>query len=657
MAREIFHKLASIEEARELIFKQFNPAPVGVEEVPLTEAYGRVLAEDVISLIDVPPFDRASMDGYAVKAEDTFGADEANPIQLKVIGRIKAGQQPEVEVNHGEAVEIATGAPLPRGANAVVMVEYTAERNGTLYIYRAVSPGENVMSAGSDLMIGERALRKGTLLHAREIAVLAALGFSKVKVYKKPKIAIFSTGDELQPVDEPLKPWKIYDVNTYTLAAEVQRCGCTPIIKGILPDNFPLICNALQEALSEADVVLISGGTSAGEGDLVYRALESLGPPGILIHGLSIKPGKPTVIASAKGKPIFGLPGYPVSALMVFMELVEPFLLNLAGLPAATRKAVKAVVPLRLSGAKGRRWLLPVSLVKRADGTLAAYPLLGGSGAVTSLAYADGYITVSEHIDILEENTPVEVKLFKEESSIPDLVFIGSHCLGVDLLLSLLEKEGFTVKAIYVGSLGGVQAIRRGEADVAGLHLLDERTLTYNTFILDEYSLRGTAILIRGYARVQGIAVAKGNPKGIQGVSDIIDSDVQFINRVKGTGTRVLFDYLLKEEAASRGLSFEEVKRRVKGYLWEARTHSAVAAAIAQGRADAGLTLQAFAEKYGLDFIPLQKEYYDFLIHAKSLEKPAVKCFIELLKSEEFHRMLEHYTGYEALPDSGHPVE
>lgn len=653
MERRIFHKLVSLDEARRIVLDTFKPAPLGVEEAPLLEAQGRVLAEDLYSQVDVPPFDRALMDGYAVRAEDTFGADEAHPAQLKVIGRIKAGDIPSQEVGSREAVEIATGAPLPRGANAVVMVEYTSERDGMLQVYRPVSPGENVMSAGSDLMIGERALRRGTVLGAREIAVLAALGVANVKVYRKPRVAIFSTGDELQQVGEPLKPWKLYDVNTYALAAEVRRCGCQPIVKGILPDDYTTILTSLREALKTADVVLVSGGTSAGAGDLVYRALESLGPPGILIHGLSIKPGKPTVVASAQGKPVFGLPGYPVSALMVFVEVVEPLLLKLSGLPASPRPSIDAVLSTRLTGAKGRRWLVPVSLVKRSDDTLAAYPLLAGSGAITSLAYADGYFIVPESADVVEENSRIQVKLFKELSSLPDLVFIGSHCLGADMLLSKLEVEGYNAKVIYTGSLGGVQAIKRGEADVAGLHLLDEKTLTYNIFILDEYELRGSAVLVRGYTRVQGIAVAKGNPKNIREISDIVDGDVLFINRVRGTGTRVLFDYLLKEEASKRGLSFEEVKRMVKGYRWEAKTHSAVAAAIAQGRADAGITLKAFADKYGLDFIPLQEEHYDFLIKRESLNKPAVQRLLEMMKTGVLSKLLSELPGYKALPDTG----
>ncbi len=328
--RKVFRDVVTIDESRKLLFTHFKPERK-TEVVPLHLATGRVLARDVYALTDVPPFDRATMDGYAVRAEDTFDAEEDNPVTLKVLGEVEAGKKPEVEVERGKAVEIATGAMVPKGANAVVMVEYTRRRGDEIDVFRPVSPGENIMYAGSDVMAGELIAREGTKLTHREIGLMAACGISEVEVYRKPRVAVISTGNELVRPGEKLEEGKIYDVNSYSIAAAVEENGGEAIIIGIARDNEEEMRSTIAKALKEADFVITSGSTSAGAGDVMYRILDDFNP-GVIVHGIAIKPGKPAVIALSDSKPIFGLPGYPTSAMTVFEVIVAPIIREMAGI-------------------------------------------------------------------------------------------------------------------------------------------------------------------------------------------------------------------------------------------------------------------------------------------------------------------------------------
>src|SRR3972149_4652624 len=329
--RKVFRTLVTIEEALAELHKHFSPAPASMDEVRVSDAMGRTLAQDVVAQIDVPGFDRASMDGYAVIAEDTFDADDDDPRTLEIIGRFEAGQQISTSVDRGEAIEISTGAPVPRGSNAVVMVEHTRHVDSTLEIFRSAVPGENIAAAGSDIMTGELVLRKGETITPREVGVLAALGTERVKVFGRPRVAILSTGNELLPPRAPLTYGKIYDINASAIAASVVECGGEPTSLGIVPDDPVAMEQKLKQALQQAELVLTSGSTSAGAGDLVYRIIDRLGKPGVLVHGISVKPGKPALVAVVNGKPLIGLPGYPTSALMIFHALVAPILREMSG--------------------------------------------------------------------------------------------------------------------------------------------------------------------------------------------------------------------------------------------------------------------------------------------------------------------------------------
>ncbi len=614
-----------------------------IEEVHLFNSVNRILAEDVISNVDVPPFDRSKMDGYAVKSEDTYDAEEDNPITLKIIDSVKAGEYSNREIKHNQCIEIATGAPIPKGANAVVMVEYTEkdEDSNTVKIYKPVSPHENIQYCGSDIMAGELVLRKDIPLSPRDIGALSAVGKYKIKVYKnnddngtnnnndsntnnnkdntnnnddkaiKSKnilnIALISTGNELISPNEPLAPYKIYDVNTYTLASSIIEKGWNFKFYGIVNDNEEDLKNIIKNALNDDinnDIIILSGGTSAGVGDLTSKVIEELGGK-VLVHGIKIKPGKPTIIGKIEDKLVVGLPGYPTSCLTIFNVLFNEH-----------GRTIKGNFPVRYLSAKGRTEYLPVSVIKGKNDYI-VYPITKGSGAITSLTYADGYIVIDENREILE-NEEVEVHLFGDIKF--GLNIIGSHCIGID---EILRKGRIFAKTINVGSLGGLMAIKRGETDIAGIHLLADNG-EYNIPFIKKYKVKN-AILVRGYIRKQGFMFKK--ELGINDINDIVKNikKYKFINRNKGAGTRLLFDKFLKEN--------EIDKKDINGYEIEAKTHSAVGASVAMGKVDIGIGIETIAEKYKLGFIPIGDEHYDFLIRADKFDDEDVQKFIDTLKN------------------------
>ncbi len=649
-----------MEEALEALGRYYVASPVGVEDIGVSQAYGRILAEDTVSRLDVPGFDRALMDGYAVRAQDTFGAEEDRSETLRLVGVVEPGQRPRVEVGEREAVEIATGAAMPKGANAVVMVEYTSLKRHLVEVFKPVAPGENVMAAGSDIMTGELILKAGRRLTPREMGVAAALGLSRIRVYRRPTVAIISTGNEVVSPGKPLAYGKVFDINSSSLAGAVVEAGAEPLIMGVVQDDEVMMKNALRRALSKADIVLTSGSTSAGAGDMMYRVIGELGAPGVLVHGLSFKPGKPAVVAVVEGKPVIALPGYPTSALMVFSVLVLPLLTVLAGQTGFTEGGrVEAKTAYRVFAGKGRRELLPVHVVADSEGRYLIYPVEGGSGAITSMAMADGFIDVTASREFVEEGESVSVRLFGAELKLADLVIIGSHCVGLDLLSRLIKKRraAFDMKIVNVGSMGGLRAVSRGEADVAGTHLVDEKTGLFNTPYLEKLGIVDRVTLIRGYNREQGLIVPKGNPKNISGLEDLLRGSMTVINRNPGSGTRVLLDLRLKALASRRGLSFDTLKKRIKGYDLEAKSHSAVAAAVAQGTADVGVGIRTVAVQYGLGFIHLADEHYDFAIPRSRLEKEAVQIFLEALRQPDFAKALEiDAPGLSVVPETGSAI-
>jgi molybdenum cofactor synthesis domain-containing protein len=410
----MFRKLLTLDEAKEAIRRYFKPKPLGFEEVELLEAHNRVLAESITATLAIPPFSRSTVDGYAVRSADTFTADENKPVRLKVCGTVNIGELPEIEVATKQAAEIVTGAPIPKGADATVMVEHTERKDGYVHVFSAVAKDENIMKAGADIRKGKTVLKAGQLLGYRQIGVLAAIGAARVKVHIVPRVAILSTGAEVTEPGRALPSGKIYDINAYTLSAAVLESGGKPIQVGVFPDDKTRLQEALVQVLRSADMIITSGGVSVGPKDIVPQTVDSLGKPGIILSGIAIKPGKPTTVAIIGTKPVFSLPGHPASALLVFHLLARPILIGMTGRKDETDLRVKAVAGMRMFSAKGRRTFVMVRLRRDRTGRFVAEPVEPGvSGAITTLANAEGFVEVAENVQFIDAGERVAVQLFK----------------------------------------------------------------------------------------------------------------------------------------------------------------------------------------------------------------------------------------------------
>jgi putative molybdopterin biosynthesis protein len=647
--RKVFHTLLSIEEA-ELKLEQLGLLkPIGEEEVELENAYGRVLAEDIFSPIDYPPFDRSEVDGYAVSIKSVEGADELHPKKLKVVGKVSIGEVPSISIAEDFTTSIDTGAIIPKGADGIIMEEYTERVTpNEVIVYKSIVPGENISFAGSDISLGELVLKKGTRITYKEIGVLAALGISRVRVFKKPKVVVVSIGNELQKPGTKLALGKIYDTNGYAITSFLKQRGFDVRYHGILPDSEEVVYNEITKLLTSFDVVITSGGTSAGEEDITYRVFERLGT--ILVHGLRVKPGKPTVIAiSREGKILFGLPGFPFSALSVAMLLLVKVLERLEGFESRLMIA-RAMSTFKVRKDIGRTWFMPV-ILSSIGGKLFAILLQTSSGSVSALLKADGIAIIREDRDYVDEGEEIEIARFGDE--LKEAVIIGSHDT---LLTMLLTRFGIIdrVSIGFVGSYRGLQLMRRGYIDVSPIHLLDPATGEYNIpFIEKDKELSNKAVLVRGYRRKLVLAFAKGNPKNVKGFEDILRTDIRFVNRNRGSGTRIYIDKVLEDIAKSSSQSFSKIVRNISGYWYEVSTHTGVAAAIAQGRADVGVCTEHAAMLYNLDYIPLTWEYYDFLINVHSMDKNIIKKFIEGLRNPLTKDVVNGFRGYEAPSEMG----
>ena len=612
-----------------------NPHTLEGEAVALSDAWGRVLAEDVLAGVDVPAFDRSNLDGYAVRAEETFGAAEESSVRLRLNSEeLATGVVPRMAVEPGTATPIATGGMLPRGADAVVMVELARIDGRSLAVSKPVAPGAGVSFAGTDMARGELVLRKGTKLTARETGVLAAIGRAELAVVRRPRVAILSTGDEILAPGEPPRPASVYDSNATLLADAVRELGGVPVPLGIVGDDERALGKAIDEGLQH-DVLILSGGTSKGAGDVSYRVLAGR-TPGIVVHGVALKPGKPICLGAVGSVPVAILPGFPTSAIFTFHEFVAPLIRRLAGLRAESREAIAAHLPSRYNSEAGRTEYLLVNLVDGPSGPT-AYPMGKGSGSVTAFSRADGFVVIPRHQEHVEAGERVSVIPLGRGVEPADLVAIGSHCTGLDALLGVLSEMGYTSKTLWVGSQGGLTAASRGECDVAGVHLLDPDTGIYNVPFLP-----GGVRLLPGYGRMQGLVSRPGDARfGWGDVAEMVakaaaDPRCVMVNRNRGSGTRVLIDGLL------RG-------RKPPGFAVEARSHNAVAAAVSQGRADWGVAIAPVAAAYGLAFEPLRAERYDFAIPESRWERPPVAAFRALLDRPDIRSNLARL-GF--LPDS-----
>jgi molybdenum cofactor synthesis domain-containing protein len=602
MDRKQFRDLAAPETAREAIASlDLVPDP---ETVPLREARGRVLAERIDAELDVPGFDRASVDGYALKAADTFGADEADPADLTLVGEVHAGAEPGVEIAAGECAEISTGAVLPPGADAVAMVERTdLSDDGSVLVRASLAPGDHVMFAGADISAGERALGPGTVITPREIGLLSAIGIDDVPVRGTPTVGIVSTGDELvRPGDElDSAAGQIHDVNSYTTATAVEDAGGEAVLYPHAGDDYDAMESALRAAAEECDLVLSSGSTSASAVDVIYRVIEDAGH--LLLHGVAVKPGKPMLVGRLAGSAYIGLPGYPVSALTIFRVFVAPVIRRAAGRPEPETATVEGRMAQRERYSEGRLRYMPSGLVTDGAGEMLVYPVDKGSGATTSLVEADGVVAVPPDIEYLEEGEPVEVQLFSPEVRPPSLFGAGEDDPALSRLLDRVDRPRY----LSVGSRQGRRRLRDGVTDVA--------------VVTGETIPDGT--MIGRWNREWGLLVPADNPRGIEGLSDLF-GDVRFVNRTTDSGLRSTFETALDGLTTERGI--EHPHEEIDGIDFAVRAHEAPARKVLAGDADAGLGLRATAEALGMEFIPCGSELVTVVAADDRAEKPGVRA-------------------------------
>ena len=623
--QEQFLEVVSAAEARRRFEACVDRSPLGAQSLPLSEILGRVLAADVIAPVDAPPFDRSNVDGFAVRAADTAGASDAAPKRLMLNAEVIAcGVAPAVEVMPGTATAIATGGVIPRGADAVAMIEHTElveDDLPAIALRRGVASGQFVSFAGSDIARGETLLRWGARIGSREIGMLAACGFAAIEVVRRPRVAVLSTGDELVEPGRPLRPGGVYDSNGAVIAAAIVEAGGEAVPFGAFPDEESALELAMRSALQSCDMVVLSGGTSKGVGDLSHRIVSRLGPPGILVHGVALKPGKPLCLAAIGDKPLIVLPGFPTSAIFTFHAFVAPIIRARAALAPEAARTVQARVPVRIASELGREEFVLVSLVAGNDGPI-ALPIGKGSGAVTAFSQADGFLAIDALASALDADTAAKVTLIGETGRAPDLVIMGSHDVALDVVIGALAERGFSARAIAVGSLGGVAAAARGECDLAPVHLVDPATGIYNRHLVAP-GLK----LVPGWRRMQGFVFRQGDARFVGMTADgalkgaLADPAMLMVNRNAGSGTRVLIDGLLRGS-------------RPPGYANQPRSHNAVAAAIAQNRADWGIAIAPVATMYGLAFLPIAPEHYDFLLIEARRDRPAVQAFLAAVRDE-----------------------
>ena len=593
------------------------------EVISVTDALGRITETAVFAKYCSPLFNAAAMDGIAVNSEVTIGATEVKPVTLR---------------QGVDFVVVDTGDPIKNPCDAVIMAEDLIElENGDLQIVEPAAPWQHVRPIGEDIVAGEMIIPSRHKIRPIDIGVLLAGGITKISVIKQPTVAIFPTGTEIIEPDQEPKEGDIIESNSRMFEAMAKQNGANPTRFAPIADDYNKLKDAIDKATDEYDMVIVNAGSSAGTEDFTVHILRELGE--VLIHGVAIKPGKPVILAIVKGKPVIGLPGYPVSAYINFENFVIPVLGLMNGEMQSKNNTVQAVVSKRLVSSLKHKEYVRVKVGKVED-KLVASPLARGAGAAMSLVRADGFCVIEQNSEGVEAGETVNVELYRDLDEIDStVVAIGSHDLILDVIADLMPTEypGNFLTSTHLGSMGGLMALKRGEAHIAPTHLLNEEDGVYNVAYLKKM-FREPMALIKGVNRIQGIIVKKGNPLGINTVDDLVGKS--YINRQRGAGTRVLFDYLLKKEGIET--------QQIKGYDREGATHMAVAAAIAGDSADAGMGILSAAKALNLDFVPVGNEEYDFAIPVKHLELPHVQKFISVLKSDTFKAKLEQLGGYSA---------
>lgn len=600
------------------------------ELIPAEEAMGRVTAAPVYARISSPHYHASAMDGMAVRSADTYGASETLPKQLKV------GE---------ETVPLDTGDPLPEGFDAVIMIEDVHYVHpDVIEIIHAVPPWQHVRVVGEDVVATEMIMPANHLIRPIDIGAVLAGGVSNLSVHPRPRVALLPTGTELVQPGSELKPGDIIEYNSRMLGAMVESWGATALRGEITADNFESLKAAVSAAVDEADVVLVNAGSSAGSEDFTADVIRSLGR--VLVHGVATKPGKPVILGEVKGKPVVGVPGYPVSAYLVLELFVKQVIFKKMGTVPQAVPTIDATVSRKMVSPMGVEEFVRVKLGQVGDKVIAT-PISRGAGILMSLVRADGMIRIPRLSEGFNAGETVPVELFRSPEEIRETtVVIGSHDIALDVLANFLRQKYpmATLSSAHVGSLGGLSALKRGEAHCAGTHLLDEETGGYNVSYIKRLLPDRGMVLVNLVYREQGLILAKGNPKSIRGLEDLAREGVSFVNRQRGAGTRILLDYRLRELGVDPG--------RIHGYGHEEYTHMTVAAAVKAGAADTGLGIRAAAQALDLDFIGIVEERYDLCIPAEYWDTPYIQRVLEVMAMPEFQEEVRKLGGYD-LRDCG----
>ena len=622
-----------LEEARDRFYTALLEAgalePLAAEMVPMARARGRVSAGPIWAATSSPHYDAAAMDGIAVRATATVGATETSPISLRV-----GGQNPQ-------AVWVDTGDPMPSGSDAVIMIEHLHRMGDDhVSIMAPVAPWQHVRPLGEDIVATELVLTENHRLAPADLGACAAAGLTQIPVRRRPSVAIIPTGNELVPVGTELKPGDIVEFNSLMISGLLEEWGAVPTVLPSVPDVFVSIRDAAEGALADHDLVIINAGSSAGSEDYTALVVEELGQ--LLVHGIAIRPGHPVVLGIAQGKPLVGLPGYPVSTMLTAELLLKPLIERWLGqFSGSQRPTVPASLTRKVTSPVGEDEFLRVKLGRVGD-KMVATPVQRGAGVIMSLVRADGLLLIPRFSEGLDAGSDVSVELLRPLAEVENtIVAIGSHDLTLDLMSSFLRRAPSSVNlsSSHIGSLGGLIALRRGEAHLAGSHLLDEATGEYNIPYIERYLAGVPVVLVNLVGRVQGLIVRQGNPKGVETLSDLLRPDVTFVNRQRGSGTRVLLDYKLQEVAAT--------PLDILGYDREEYSHLAVAAAVNGGSADVGLGILSAARALELDFFPLLNEQYDLVIPRPYYESDLLRPLLNLLSNEEFQEAVNNLGGYD----------
>lgn len=630
--RKVYLTNTDIEEAISLYLQRLDEAAAGVktELVDVREALGRVTAEPVFARVSAPNHNAAAMDGIMAVAERTFSASETNPVDLK----------------HIEDFDfINTGHLIREPYDCVIMIEDLQElEDGKVRITAAASPWQHIRPIGEDIVAGEMVLPENHRVRPIDIGAVLNSGVKQIQVYERIRIGIMPTGSEITEDYDHLEPGSYFDTNSWTFCAMVDEWGGIPDRIPPVPDRQDDLKKALTHLLERNHIVIVNAGSSAGTKDYTAHLVEEMGE--LIFHGLAIRPGKPTVLGIVCGKPVIGVPGYPGSAFLSFEEIVGPVFRKLQRTRISQLPRIDAVVSRRVVSSLKYREYIRVKVGKVED-KLIATPLSRGAGVTMSLVKADGLMIIPKNSEGYEAGETASVELTRDMSDIENtIVSIGSHDLIMDYIATLLEKREVGpgeakvhLSSAHVGSMGGILALSRGEAHIAPIHLLDEETGEYNTSYIKKYLGNRKIALVKGVKRQQGFMVAKGNPRNICTIEDLARQGVTFVNRQKGSGTRILTDYLLKKHHIDSSL--------IKGYDRDMTTHMAVAAAVSAGTADVGVGVFSAAKAMGLDFIPIGFEEYDFAIPEQFMETEMIRAFLEVLQSEGFKKLLEELGGYE----------